>query len=74
MAMGKTERETIENLIKRLKEPRAGCATPFEGTKNEVLMPGYEGVSRIYIDTWLIGPLECLLSGDTKLARSMSRK
>lgn len=78
MALTKTERETIENIIKRLKKPRAGCADPFpdDSAKAESQANGYEGVSRIYLDTWIIGPLELLLSDEPRnktLARDMSR-
>lgn len=79
MAMTKTERETIENLIKSLKMPRAGCSEPFPdvSAKEEKQANGYEGVSRLYLDTWIIGPLELLLSdepGSSETARRMSRR
>lgn len=70
MAMGKTEREALELLVKRLKKERLGCGAPRHG----VTVPtGYEPVLRLYVDTWLVGPLEALLEGDAKLARSMLR-
>lgn len=72
MAMTKTERAALENLVKRLKKPRAGCAQPYR-IDDEALTGDYEAVSRIYIETWLVGPLECLLAGEAKLARDMSR-
>lgn len=64
--MTKGEEETIRNIIARLKSPNAGCASDTPG----------ENVSRVYIDTWLIGPLECLLpeTRDVALAARMSRK
>ena len=77
--MNKTEIATIENIIKRLKEPRCGCAEPFpdEHKKREYQVPGYEGVSRSYLNAWIIHPLELLLSDnkhDKKLARDLSQK
>jgi hypothetical protein len=63
--MTKKEIRTIQNVIKRLKADRLGAA---EGYNNDI--------SRIYVDTWLIGPLECLLPGegrDTDLAERLSK-
>lgn len=79
MAMTKTEIAAIENVIRRLKEPRCGGADPFPDhhAKLEYQVPGYEGVSRIYLNTWIIGALECLLPGedhDPKLARDLSSR
>lgn len=77
--MNKTEMATIENVIRRLKEPRCGSAEPFpdEHKKREYQVPGYEGVSRIYLNTWIIPALELLLSDnkhDKELARDLSQK
>lgn len=78
--MTKQEEETIRNLIARLKEPSLGGADgPMHtgGPKTPKPPEGYELVSRIYVDTWLLGALECLLPGegrDPALAVRMSRK
>lgn len=73
--MNKTQRETIENIIKRLEKPRAGCADPFPGSV-EQQAPGFEGVSRIYLDTWIIAPLKLALAegaDNNRLGRDLSR-
>jgi len=59
------EIETIQNIIDRLKQPRLGAAEGYN-----------ENISRLYVDTWLIAPLEFLLpeNRDVELARRMSRK
>jgi hypothetical protein len=78
MALTKAEETTIRNIIARLKEPRAGCAEPFPMAgfpARECLASGYEGVSRVYLDVWVIGPLEMLLPGadhDPDLAARVS--
>jgi hypothetical protein len=63
--MTKKEERTIRNIIERLKQERLGAAEGYCELKK---------FDRIYIDTWLIGPLECLLpeSRDTDLAQCMS--
>lgn len=75
--MNKAQRETIENLIKRLEKPRAGCASPRPFNDIPDTLPGgYEPISRIYIDTWLIAPLKLALADDAynnRLGRDMSR-
>jgi hypothetical protein len=74
--MNKTRQQALEFLLKRLREPRAGCAEPFPGS-TETQARGYEGISRIYIETWLAGPVELLLSDnnrDQKLALDMLRR
>ena len=75
--MTKTEITTIKNVIERLKKSRCGCAEPFpdEHKKHEYQVPGYEGVSRIYLNECIIKPLEYLLPNDDrnpKLARKLS--
>lgn len=65
MAMTKRERNTITNLVKRLKEERLGAGEGY----CEFTDPKR---SKIYLDSWIIGPMEALLAGDTKLAESMS--
>ena len=72
--MTKGEIQTIRNIVARLKKERCGCAAPMNA-KNERLAHDYEAVSRLYIDTWLISPLERLLPGDNRdvaLAERMS--
>ncbi len=50
--MTKAEEQTIRNLIARLEKPRLGAGEGYgEETRN----------SRIYVDTWGIGPLKMLL-------------
>lgn len=78
--MTQGEIETIQNIINRLKMPRAGCATSITHSQVpgcETNVEGYESIARLYIETWLIGPLQCLLPGsgrDVELARSMSKR
>ena len=77
--MTKDEEATICNLIARMKEPRIGCAEPFPSAKiaGEKLAVGYEGVSRVYLETWIIPALELLLPGDGRnpaLARKLSAR
>lgn len=72
MTMTKDEEATIRNVIRRLKEPRCGCAEPFpmDGfPARECLAPGYEGVSRVYLDSWIIPALELLLPGPERNPR-----
>lgn len=78
MALTQTERGIITNIIARLKRERLGCAEPFPDATaaKEQQAPGYEGVSRLYVNTWLIGPLELMLSdepNDKRAALSMSK-
>lgn len=76
--MTKTEEQTIRNILARLRQERLGCAEPFSfgGKPDERQADGYEGVSRVYVNTSLIGPLELLLpeNRDPKLAMEISRK
>ena len=67
--MTKTEIAALKALIARLESPRLGAA------------PGVlefdEEEARLYLQTWIIGPLRKLLPGDghdPKLALSMLRK
>lgn len=67
--MTKAEIETIQNIIYRLKQPRCGASV---GTMEF----DYEK-AKLYVNTWLAGPLELLLPGegrDPNLAARMSRK
>lgn len=88
--MTKTELRTIENIIARLREPNLGCChasamqhrvdalnTRDSDSKLREGSDRQEVASRIYVDTWIIGALECLLPGDgrdTALAERMSRE
>lgn len=79
MALSKAEQRTIRNLIKRLKKQDCGCyhTTTLHGdpTREELdrmNAMGQEVVSRIYLDTWVIGSLEALLRGDPRLAEGLS--
>lgn len=75
--MTKQELETIRNIIDRLQKPHLGCALHKEEEEAaRLLAPGADVVSRIYIDTWLIGPLLHLLpeARDPGLAVRMSRR
>ena len=65
MQMTNGEIETIRNIIKRLRADRLGAAEGYN-----------DNISRMYVDTWLIGPLECLLpeSRDVTLAVKMSKQ
>ena len=65
--MTKGEKQTIQNIIDRLKSDRIGAAEGYCELKDS---------DKIYIDTWLITPLELLISKkrDVDLAVRMSRK
>ena len=83
--MTQAEVETIRNIIERLRKPDCGCSHgPGLADRLAALNPRgddttpamrIEAVSRVYIDTWLVVALECLLpeSRDTKLAVRLSR-
>lgn len=64
--MTQGEENTIKNIICRLKAERLGAANGYCELKPS---------DRIYIDTWLIGPLELLLhpDRDVELAERMSK-
>ncbi|QIG67453.1 hypothetical protein EVB39_124 [Rhizobium phage RHph_TM3_3_9] len=81
--MTKGEIETIRNIIARLKEPNIGhtiSTAEQEHCTDEGAGKGKSNgrtyATRIYVDTWLIGPLELLIGEgrNVELARSMSRK
>lgn len=68
MSMTKTEVQTIQNLITRLKLPNCGCSLdPWQhaayltqrGTEADVAI-----VTRLYLNTWVIPSLEMLLPGE----------
>lgn len=74
--MTKAEIRTIENIIARLKSPNLGCGH-MPGIVERIAelnaLPSgdergagqrLEVASRVYLDTWLIGALECLLPGE----------
>lgn len=69
--MTKGEIQTIRNIVARMREPNMGCNGNPEEDRNRL------EVSRIYLDTWLLAPLEMLLPGEERnvdLAESMSAK
>ena len=69
MAMTKTELNAIIGIIERLTDARLGSA--------EGCFPELTDHQRLYINTWVKGPLECLVPGpgpDPKLASRMARK
>jgi hypothetical protein len=75
--MTKAELNTIRNIIARLNKQNCGCsnaanADALVGLANA---QNIQCVSRIYLDTWVVGALECLLpeSRDPRLAESLSR-
>jgi hypothetical protein len=81
--MTKTEIQTIRNVIRRLNEPNCGCVLPMDADAagmvkllNGAMSAGQDRqcVSRLYLDTWVVGALECLLpeSHDPKLAKRLS--
>lgn len=82
--MTKAEEQTIRNIIARLQREHLGCSHGGgnaeldlleERNKRTAPFNRIECTARVYVDTWLIGPLACLLPGagrDTKLAQSMS--
>lgn len=76
--MTKGEIETIRNIIARLKKPNCGCSNGIglESIVAAANAKGIEAPSRLYLDTWVIGALECLLPGegrDVDLAARLSR-
>jgi hypothetical protein len=66
--MTQKEIETIRNIVARLKADRLGAA---EGG----YVPDLPQGARLYVDTWLIAPLEMLLpeGRNVDLAVRMSR-
>lgn len=78
MPMTKTERATIENIIRRLKKPNCGCSHMHEqriadairaiGMHPEPVEETGNGmeqvavVARLYLETWVIPALELMLS------------
>lgn len=81
--MNQRQRQTIEQIAASLKEPHAGASVGGPLVSAEVnkaiellQSKGFEVTSRIYLNTWIISPLELLLSAsanDQKLALSLSR-
>lgn len=67
--MTKGEIETIRNIVERIRSERMGAA---EG----ILSCTDKQNGRIYINSWIIGPLELLLpeNRNVELARRLSRK
>jgi hypothetical protein len=77
--MTQNEIRTIRNIIKRLQMADCGCSNSLVGEEVDKAIETLheariEAVSRIYIDTWLVGALECLLpeSRDTATAVALS--
>jgi hypothetical protein len=71
--MTKTEIETIENVIRCLKGGRDGAKVRSSPSITEKLI---SDDMRLWLDTWVIGALECLLPGDgrdPRLAVKLSR-
>lgn len=68
--MTKTEIAALQNLLDRLRSPRLGAAEGYcEGVD--------DSQSRLYLQSWIIGPLELLLPGPDRnpdLARRMLRR
>ena len=75
--MNSKEIETIRNLIKRLQKPNLGCSNNLSTVSivDSANSAGIECASRVYMDTWIIGALECLLPEnlDVDTAISLSR-
>jgi hypothetical protein len=65
--MTKGEERVIRDIVRRLREERLGSAPGY--------VPELERGARLYVETWLVGPLECLLpeSRDVDLAVCMGR-
>lgn len=77
--MTKTETQTIQNIINRLKGTNCGCHNDFsvEPLVKQLNASGVEAVSRLYLDSWIIPALELLLPGEQRnpeLAQELSRK
>lgn len=82
--MTNQEIDTIRNIIARLKKRDCGCSHSFIGPDDNNALKAsvemlnerdIECVARIYLDTWVIGALECLLpeSRDPATAVALSR-
>lgn len=72
--MTKTGQDALRRLIKRLESPSLGGVYRHIHEGIPKLPEGLEPVSRVYVGTWLIGPLKLLLDGpdrDPALARTM---
>jgi hypothetical protein len=71
--MTKGEQETIANVIRRLKGGRDGN-TPSSSDEITAMLNNHQ--MRIWLDTWVIGALECLQPGESRdvdLAVRLSR-
>jgi hypothetical protein len=65
----KAEENTIRNIVARLRRPEIGSS-------GVGLSVADQERARLYLDTWIIGPLEMLLPGearDPNLAERMSK-
>lgn len=78
--MNKTEQEIIKNIIKRLQEPNCGASVRpslIVAVMNASRGEEIEIITRLYIDTWLIAPLQTMLPGEGRslqLGLSLSRR
>lgn len=82
--MNNRQRQTIEQISARLKEPHLGAAVggPLDSEEVnkaiELLQSrGFEVTSRLYLNTWIIPALDLMLSSEAsaqKLALSLSRR
>lgn len=72
MSLSRTEAKIIRNTIGRLR-----CAVRPDGSHREAdtVRAALRGPAAIYVDTWIIGALECLLdeARDLELGESLSR-
>lgn len=70
--MNKSEEQTIRNVIDALR-----CKPRPDGSAGEAeeVREALRGPARLYLETWVIGALECLLpeQRDLKLALAMSK-
>ncbi|ATI15695.1 hypothetical protein [Bordetella phage vB_BbrM_PHB04] len=81
--MNQRQRHTIEQIAARLKKPHAGASVggPLDSEEvNKAIellqSKGFEVTSRLYLNTWVIPPLDLMLSDaahDQKLALDLSR-
>lgn len=84
MALTKTEAAAIANVAQRMKQVNFGSSSALDGdeiNKARKLLndAGFDVVSRIYTETWVLPALELLLPGnpeakrDPDLAEDLSR-
>lgn len=78
--MTKQELATIRNIITKLRQPNFGCSP---GLRDEEAMAaankaGLQATTEVYLETWIIGPLQLLVAEkgqgrNPRLAADMSR-